>query len=121
VRAFTYYNGSDWVSWLPQVDFAYNTSHALGIEHTPFEANYCSSPKEPLDLLLPMRPSIPISTATNEQLQQLRKVHELVTYALQVHTYDMQACSQPSTAPQLRPRDKVSVVRKAFFYAVNSA
>jgi hypothetical protein len=43
------------------VEFAYNASRALGIEHTPFEANFGFSPEEPLDLLFSMRPSIPIS------------------------------------------------------------
>jgi hypothetical protein len=58
LRILTYYDGSGWVTWLPQFEFAYNASRALGIEHTPFEANYGFSPKEPPSLLLPMRPSI---------------------------------------------------------------
>jgi hypothetical protein len=32
---------------LPQVEFALNTSRALGIEHNPFEANFGFSPNEP--------------------------------------------------------------------------
>jgi transposase InsO family protein len=55
------YGGSDLTTLLPQVEFAYNASRALGIEHTPFEANFGFSPEEPRDLLLSMRPSIPIS------------------------------------------------------------
>jgi hypothetical protein len=40
LRCFCYYDGSDWTTLLPQVEFAYNASRALGIEHTPFEANF---------------------------------------------------------------------------------
>jgi hypothetical protein len=40
LRGFCCFDGSDWTVLLPQVDFAYNASHALGIEHTPFEANF---------------------------------------------------------------------------------
>jgi transposase InsO family protein len=54
-------DGSDWTTLLPQVEFAYNASRALGIEHTPFEANCGFSPEEPPDLLFSMRPSIAIS------------------------------------------------------------
>jgi hypothetical protein len=59
---------------MPQVEFADNASRALGIENTPFEA-FHGSPKEPPDLL-PMQPSIAISTAAHERLQHLREVHE---------------------------------------------
>jgi hypothetical protein len=38
---FTCYDRSDWVICLSHVEFAYNASGSLGIEHTPFEAN-CS-------------------------------------------------------------------------------
>jgi hypothetical protein len=95
-RYFTCYNKSGWVTWLPKVEFAYNASRALGIKHTPFEASYGFSPKEPPEcrtLLLPMRPSIPISRAVEERLQQLRKKHELLTFMLRVHKDDVQARS----------------------------
>jgi hypothetical protein len=46
---------------LPQVEFAYNASRALGIEHTPFEPNFGFSPEEPPDVLFSMRPTIPVS------------------------------------------------------------
>jgi hypothetical protein len=61
LRCFCCYDGSDWTTPLPQVEFAYNYSPALGIEHTPFEANFGFSLEEPPDLLFSMRPSIPIS------------------------------------------------------------
>jgi hypothetical protein len=61
LRCFCCHDGSDWTTLLPQVEFAYNASRALGIEHTPFEANFGFSPEEPLDLLFSMRPSIPVS------------------------------------------------------------
>jgi hypothetical protein len=43
---------------LPQVEFPYNASRALGIEHIPFEANFGFSLEEPSDLMFNMRPSI---------------------------------------------------------------
>jgi hypothetical protein len=61
LRCFCCYDGSDWTTLLPQVEFAYNASRALGIEHTPFEVNFGFSPKESLDMLFSMRPSIPVS------------------------------------------------------------
>jgi hypothetical protein len=61
LRCFCCYHGSDWTTLLPQVELAYNASRALGIEYTPFEANFGFSPEEPRDLLFNMRPSIPIS------------------------------------------------------------
>jgi putative transposase len=61
LRCFCCYDGSDWTTLLPQVEFAYNASRALGIEHTPFEANFGFSPEEPPYLVFRMRPSIPVS------------------------------------------------------------
>jgi putative transposase len=61
LRCFCCYDGSDWTTLLPQREFAYNASRALGIEHTPFEANFGFSPEEPSDLLFNMRPSISLS------------------------------------------------------------
>jgi hypothetical protein len=61
LRCFCCYDGCDWTTLLPQVEFAYNAFRALGIEHTPFEASFGFSPKEPHDLLFNIRPSIPVS------------------------------------------------------------
>jgi putative transposase len=71
LRCFCCYGGSDWTTLLPQVEFAYNASRALRIEHTPFEANFGFSPEEPPDLLLSMRPSIPVSQDATERLRLL--------------------------------------------------
>jgi hypothetical protein len=56
LRCFCCYDGSHWTPLLPQVEFAYNAFRALGIEHTPFEANFGFSLEEPLDLMFSMRP-----------------------------------------------------------------
>jgi hypothetical protein len=61
LRCFCCYDGSDWTTLLLQVEFAYNASRALGIEHTPLEAYFGFSLEEPPDLLFSMRPSIPVS------------------------------------------------------------
>jgi hypothetical protein len=59
---------------LHEVEFAYNASRALGIEHTPFEANFGFSLEEPLDLLFSMRSSsIPISQDASERVKFYRK------------------------------------------------
>jgi hypothetical protein len=55
------YDGLNWKDLLPQVEFAYNVTRALGIDYTPFEAYFGYSREEPLDLLFSMRPSIPVS------------------------------------------------------------
>jgi hypothetical protein len=72
-----------------------------------------------MDLLLPMRPSIPMSKAVEERLQYLRGVHELVMFVLRVHTEDMEARSHSSTVPQFQRGGKVSVIRKASFYVIS--
>jgi hypothetical protein len=59
---------------LPQVEFAYNATRALGIEHTPFEAYFGFSPKEPPHMLFDMRPSILVS---EEATERSRLLHEL--------------------------------------------
>jgi hypothetical protein len=61
LRCFCCYDGSDWATLLKQVEFAYNASRALGIEQSPFEANFAFSPQELPDMLFSMRPSIPVS------------------------------------------------------------
>jgi hypothetical protein len=71
IRCFCCYDGSDWTTLLPQVEIAYNVSRALGIEQIPFEANFGFSLEEPPDLMLSMRPSIPISQDATERLRLL--------------------------------------------------
>jgi transposase InsO family protein len=78
LRCFCCYVGSDWTTLLPQVEFAYNAWRALGIEHTPFEANFGFSPEEPPDLLFNMRPAIPVSQDATERLKLLQEVHTMV-------------------------------------------
>jgi hypothetical protein len=58
---------------LPQVEFANNASRALGIEHTPFEANFELSHEDPPNLLFSMRPSIPVSQDASKRLSLLKK------------------------------------------------
>jgi hypothetical protein len=48
------YDGTNWTYLLPQVELAYNAFRALGIEHTPFEANFGFYHEEPSDLLFSM-------------------------------------------------------------------
>jgi hypothetical protein len=93
------------------VEFAYNASRALGIEHTPFEANFGFSREEPPDMLFSMRPSIPISQdATERLILLLQEVHTMVRSVLQLHKDEMQARTEPSTAPHFAIGDNVSVV-----------
>jgi putative transposase len=115
LRCFCYYDGYDWTTLLPQVEFAYNASRALGIEHTPFEANFGFSPEEPLDLLFSMRPSIPFSQDAAERLRLLHEVHSLVRSVLQLHKDEMQARTEPSTMPHFAKGDKVSIVTTNLF------
>jgi hypothetical protein len=46
---------------LPQVEFTYNATRALGNEHNRFEANFGFSPEEPPDHMFNIRPLIPIT------------------------------------------------------------
>jgi hypothetical protein len=109
------YNGSNWTDMLPQVEFLYNTICALGIEHTPFEANFGFSPQEHHDLLFNMRPSIPVSQDAFERLRLLHEVHALVRLVLHLHKDEMQARSENSTAPHFVRGGKVTIVTKNLF------
>jgi hypothetical protein len=111
LRCFCCYDGSDWTPLLPQVEFAYNASRALGIEHTSFEANFGFSPKEPHDLMFSMRPSIQVSQDAIERLRLLQEIHTLVRSVLQLHKDEMQARTEPSTTPHFAKGDKVSIVK----------
>jgi hypothetical protein len=91
LRCLCCYDGYDWTTLLPQVEFAYNASRALGIEHTPFEANFGFSLEEPLDLLFSVRPSISVSQDATERLRLLHEIHTLVRFVLQLHKDEMQA------------------------------
>ena len=89
LRCFCCYDGSDWTTLLPQVEFAYNASRALGIEHTPFEANFGFSPEEPPDLLFSMRPSILVSQDALVRLDLLYELHAMVYWVLHLHKDEM--------------------------------
>jgi hypothetical protein len=70
LRSFCYYDGSNWTDLSHEVEFAYNATRALGIDHTPFHANFGFSPKQPPSLLLSMRLSIP--AVSQDALERLR-------------------------------------------------
>jgi hypothetical protein len=89
LRCFCCYDGSDWTALLPHVEFAYNASRALGVEHTPFEANFGFSPEEPPYLSFRMRPSIPFHKTRKSASDCYRKyIHR---YAL-CHSYTKMRC-----------------------------
>jgi hypothetical protein len=115
LRCFCCYDGSDRTTLLPQVEFAYNASRALGIEHTPFEANFGFSLEEPPNMLFSMRPSIPVSQDATERFRLLHEVHTRVRSVLQLHKDEMQARTKPSTSPHFTRGDKVSVVTTNLF------
>jgi hypothetical protein len=89
-RCFCFYDGTNLTYLLPQVEFAYNASRALGLEHIPFEANIRFSHEDPPDLLSSMRPSIPVSQDASERLRLLHEVHALVRSVLDLHKDEMQ-------------------------------
>jgi hypothetical protein len=78
---------------LPQVEFTYNDARALDIEHTPFKVDMSFSPKELLDMLFNMRPSIPVSQDASERLKLLHELDAMVRSVLQLHKDEMQARS----------------------------
>jgi hypothetical protein len=90
-------------------------SRALGIEHTPFEAYFGLSPKEHLDLLFNMRPSIPVSQDASARLRLLHEIHALAHSVLQLQRDEMQARSKPSTVPHFVRGDNVKVVTTNLF------
>jgi hypothetical protein len=115
LRCFGCYDGSNWTYILPHVDFAYNATKALGIEHSLFEANCGFSHDEVSDMMFSMRPSIPVSQDASQRLKLLQVLHAMVRTVYQVHTDKMQARSKPSTALHFVRGDKVSIVSKNIF------
>jgi hypothetical protein len=89
LRCLCCYDGSDWTTLLPQVEFAYSASRALGIEHTPFEANFGFSHEEPPDPLFSMRPSITVSQDATERSRLLMEIHTMVRSVIQLHKDEM--------------------------------
>ena len=117
-RAFCCFDGSDWVSHIPMMEFSYNSSKALGIEHAPFEAVYGYVPETPPDLLFPMRPTIPLSVDAQMKIKQMRDVHTLVRSILAVHKKELTVrprIRQLRDAPQFHVGDNVSVVTNLLF------
>jgi hypothetical protein len=114
LRCFCCYDGTNLTDILPQVEFAYNASRALGIEHTPFEASFGFTPEEN-HLLFSMRPSIPVSQDASRRLRLLQEVHTLVRSMLHLHKDEMQARTVPSTTPHFVKGDKVSLVTTNIF------
>jgi hypothetical protein len=62
----------------PQVEFAYNATRALGIEHTPFEANFGFSLEEAPGMVFGMPLSIAASQDTTQRSKSVRELHTLV-------------------------------------------
>jgi hypothetical protein len=102
LRCFFCYDGSDWTTLLAQVEFAYNTSRALGVEHTPFEANFGLSPEEPLDMMFSIRPSILVSQDATERLRLLKEIHTIVRSLLKLHKDEMHKTVYSATLCQRR-------------------
>jgi hypothetical protein len=115
LRCLCCYDGFDWTALLPQVEFAYNASCALGIEHTPFEATFGFSHEEPPDMLFSMRSSIPVSQDASKRLQLLQEIHTPVHSLLHLHKDEMQARTEPSTSPHFVKGDKESIVTTNLF------
>jgi hypothetical protein len=115
LRCFCCYDGSNLTNLLPQVEFAYNAFRALGIEHIPFKANLGLSLEEPPDLLFSMRPSIPVSQDALTRLRLLNVVRAVVRSMLELHKDDMQAHSEPSTAPHFVGGDRLSIITTSLF------
>jgi hypothetical protein len=66
-------------------------------------------------MLFCMRLSIPVSHDATERLELLHDVHTMVRSVLQLHKDDMQARTEPSTAPHFARGDKMSVVTANLF------
>jgi hypothetical protein len=109
------YDGITWTCMLPQVEFAYNATRALGIERTPFETNFGFSVEEDLDQLFSMRSSIPVSRDVFERLRLFHKVHAMARSMLKLDKDEMQVRSEPSTAPHFVRGGKVTIITNELF------
>jgi hypothetical protein len=71
---------SDWATWLPLAEFAYNARRHASTTISPFEANYGYVPYTPATLDLPL--SSP-SEASDDYAQRLRDIHIMIQRELE--------------------------------------
>jgi hypothetical protein len=111
------YGGSDLTNTLPQVDSNYvqRATRALGIKHTPFEANFGFYLEKPPYHIFRMRPSVLVSHDATELLRLLQEVQAQGRSVLHLHKDEMQARSKSSAAPRFARGDKVIIVTKSLF------
>jgi hypothetical protein len=101
---------------LPQVEFSYNATRALGVEHKPSKANFgFISHEEPPQMLLNMLPSILVSQDAMTRLQQLHELHIPIRSVLQLHKDDIQTRTYVSIAPHFTRGDKIIAFTKNLF------
>ena len=72
LRAYVEPMHSDWATWLPVAEFAYNSAHHSSISATPFEANYGYRPSTPATL------DLPPPTTSDDYATRLRDLHLFV-------------------------------------------
>jgi hypothetical protein len=72
LRAYVEPMHSDWATWLPVAEFAYNSAHHSSISATPFEANYGYRPPTPATL------DLPPPTTSDDYATRLRDLHLFV-------------------------------------------
>jgi hypothetical protein len=67
-------------------------------------------------MMFSMRPSMPVSQQDAiERFKLLQELHALARTVLELHKDEMQARSEPSTAPHVVRGDKVTVLTKNIF------
>ena len=78
LRAYVEPQHTDWVTWLPIAEFAYNNSTHSSTHQTPFLANYGFNPSTPSSLAIPA-PSSPMASS---YLDTIRDVQLSITREL---------------------------------------
>jgi hypothetical protein len=71
LRAYVEPMHSDWATWLPLTEFAYNSLQHSSTKVSPFEANYGYAPSTPATLHLP-------PAGSDDYASRLRDIHQLV-------------------------------------------
>jgi hypothetical protein len=111
------YGGSELKNVLPQGDSncVQRPTRALGIEHTPFDADFCFYPEKPPYQIFRMRLSDLVSQVATELLRLLQEVQAQGRSVLHLHKDEMQAHSKSLTAPHFGRGDKVTIITKNLF------
>lgn len=116
-RCYCSLRQDDWDELLPAAEFAYNSAKSEELQATPFEVDLGWNPRGPLDMLLPVDPTVESVTQFNARMnsamEDARFSHELAKARHAAYA------AQKLTPPSYAVGDRVWISRSLFKDAVS--